>query len=130
MWTRAPRLVHSHRSRVASNSYIVKAMNDIRRNFTRFHFVVCSDDIPWCKQNLGRQKNVSFSKSRSSIMDFAILTLCNHTLSTVGTFSLWVGWMARGVTTYHTRCGNTSMTFCSHLTFADFIRPNWIPMSD
>ena len=31
--------------RIASKSYLVKAMNAFRRNFTRVHFVVCSDDI-------------------------------------------------------------------------------------
>ncbi|KAK2182390.1 hypothetical protein NP493_355g02010 [Ridgeia piscesae] len=116
--------------RVASKSYIVRAMNDFRHNFTRVHFIVCSDDLPWCKENLGQQKNVSFSDSKSPVTDFAILSLCNHTVSTVGTFSWWVGWMAGGVTTYYTRFGNTSTYMFKDVKFADYFLPNWIPMSD
>ena len=71
---------------VASVSYITRAMNDFRRNFTRVHFIVCSDDIKWCKQNLRHEKNVSFSESRSPIMDFA---LCRHLAVLVGG---QVGW--------------------------------------
>ena len=122
--------VRSQHYRVASKSYIVRAMNDFRRNFTRVHFIVCSDDLPWCKENLGQQKNVSFSDSKSPVTDFAILSLCNHTVSTVGTFSWWVGWMAGGVTTYYTRFGNTSTYIFKDVKFADHFLPNWIPMSD
>ena len=115
---------------VASVSYITRAMNDFRRNFTRVHFIVCSDDIKWCKQNLGQEKNISFSESRSPIMDFAILTLCNHTLSTVGSFSWWAGWLAGGVTTYYKNYANTNTTVYKNVKATDFFLPNWIPMSD
>ena len=118
------------RYRVASKSYIVKAMDAFRRNFTRVHFVVCSDDIRWCKKHLGQQKNVSFSENRSPTMDFTILSLCNHTLSTVGTFSWWVGWMAEGVITYYTRFADPSTSLFTSLKFDDFFLPKWIPMSD
>ena len=123
-------MITKPRYRVASKSYIVKAMNDFRRNFTRVHFVVCSDDIPWCKKNLGQQKNVSFSEKRSPNVDFAILSLCNHTVSTVGTFSWWVGWMAGGVTTYYTRFADPSTDLFTTLKFEDYFLPKWIPMSD
>ena len=122
--------VTSQLYRVAPLSYIVKAMADFRANFTRVHFVVCSDDMSWCKNNLGQQKNVSFSEGRTANVDFAILSSCNHTLSTVGTFSWWVGWLAGGTTTYYTNHANVSTYMYQHLTFADFFLPNWIPMSD
>ena len=123
-------MVNLPRYRVASKSYIVKAMDAFRRNFTRVQFVVCSDDIPWCKKNLGNQKNVSFSEKRSSNVDFAILSLCNHTLATVGTYSWWAGWMAGGVTTYYTRFADPSTTLFTTLKFEDYFLPKWIPMSD
>ena len=123
-------MVDLPRYRVASKSYIVKAMDAFRRNFTRVHFVVCSNGIPWCKKNLGKQKNVSFSESRSPYVDFAILSLCNHTLATVGTYSWWAGWMAGGVTTYYTRFADPSTHLFRNLKFEDFFLPKWIPMSD
>jgi len=116
--------------RVASRSYILRAMQNFRRNFTRVHFVICSDDIPWCKQNLGQQKNVSFSESKSANVDFAILSLCNHTLSTIGSFSWWVSWMAGGVTTYYTPFAEKWSREYLQVTVGDHFLPNWIPMSD
>ncbi|KAI0213563.1 Galactoside 2-alpha-L-fucosyltransferase 2, partial [Lamellibrachia satsuma] len=122
--------VRSQLYRVASKSYITRAMDDFRRNFTRVHFVVCSDDISWCKEHLGQQKNVSFSVGRSAIEDFVVLSLCNHTLSTVGTYSWWVGWLAGGATTYYVNHGNVSTHIYRHLKADDFFLPGWIPMSD
>jgi len=119
--------VRSKKYTVASVSYITKAMNDFRRNFTRVHFIVCSDDVKWCKENLRQEKNVSFSESRSPIMDFAILTLCSHTLSTVGSYSWWAGWLAGGVTTYYKNYANTVY---NNIKATDYFLPNWIPMSD
>ncbi|KAI0222672.1 Galactoside 2-alpha-L-fucosyltransferase 1, partial [Lamellibrachia satsuma] len=116
--------------RVAGKSYIVKAMNDFRRNYTRVHFVVCSDDIPWCKEHLGRQKNVSFSEGKTHIIDFAILSLCNHTLTTVGTFGWWAAWLAGGTTTYYANPAKKLTSVYKGLTNADHYLPKWIPMSD
>ena len=116
--------------RVADKSYIVKAMNDFRRNYTRVHFVVCSDDIPWCKEHLGQQKNVSFSEGKTHIIDFAILSLCNHTLATVGTFGWWAAWLAGGTTTYYANHAKKSTHVYKGLTSADHYLPKWILMSD
>ena len=116
--------------RVASKSYLVKAMDAFRRNFTRVHFVVCSDDISWCREKLGRQKNVSFSEGKSFGVDLAILSLCNHTVATVGTFGWWAGWLAGGVTTYYRNFAPESTTVYKELKMSDHFLPHWIPMSD
>ena len=118
------------RHRVASKSYLVKAMNAFRRNFTRVHFVVCSDDISWCREKLGRQKNVSFSEGKSYSVDLAILSLCNHTVASVGTFGWWAGWLAGGVTTYYRNFAHESSWIYKALKISDHFLPNWIPMGD
>ncbi|KAK2170852.1 hypothetical protein NP493_1130g00052 [Ridgeia piscesae] len=105
-------------------------MNAFRRNFSRVHFVVCSDDISWCRENLSRQKNLSFSEGKSYRVDLAILSLCNHTLTTVGTFGWWAGWLAGGVTTYYRNFAPKSAIAYKGLNIADHFWPNWIPMTD
>ena len=120
----------ANRYLVASKSYIVKAMNAFRRNFTRVHFVVCSDGISWCREKLGRQKNVSFSESKSYGVDIAIMSLCNHTLTTVGTFGWWAGWLAGGVTTYYPNFAPKSSSLYKGVKISDHFLPNWIPMGD
>ena len=122
--------VRSKKFTVASVSYITRAMNDFRRNFTRVHFIVCSDGVNWCKENLRQEKNVSFPESRSPIMDFAILTLCNHTLATVGSFSWWAGWLAGGVTTYYEYYAKPNTSNYNSIKANYYFPPNWIPMSD
>lgn len=123
-------LKKTHLYRVASLSYIVKAMNAFRRNYSRVHLVVCSDDISWCIRNLGQQMNVSFSTGKPVTIDFAILCQGNHTLSTVGTFSWWVGRLVGGTTTYYNKHAIESTYMYKYLNVADFFLPKWISMSD
>ena len=129
---RGDRLSHTNvkQYRVASKSYLVKAMNAFRRNFSRVHFVVCSDDISWCRENLSRQKNLSFSEGKSYGVDMAIMSLCNHTVATVGTFGWWAGWLAGGVTTYYRKYAHESTTLYKGLNISDHFLPNWVPMGD
>ena len=64
--------------------------------YKRVLFVVLSDDIPWCRQNV-RGKDVVYSNNSPSV-DLAIASLCDHAIITVGTFGLWVAWFADGIT--------------------------------
>ena len=84
---------------VATKTYLTTAMELYRKRFKNSHFVVCSDDIRWCKKNI-KGPNVTFSEFREAILDMAILSMCNHTIITVGTFGWWCGWLAGGIVVY------------------------------
>ena len=84
---------------VATKTYLLAAMELYRKRFKNSHFVVCSDDVRWCKKNI-KGPDVTFSTFREAIVDMAILSMCNHTIITVGTFGWWGGWLAGGTVVY------------------------------
>jgi galactoside 2-L-fucosyltransferase 1/2 len=61
-------------------------------------------------------------------IDLAILTMCDHTIITSGSFGWWAGWLAGGMVVYYKGFPkpNTSMGNC--LNHSDYYLPNWIPM--
>ena len=87
-----------HGYRTAPLSYFVRAMLYFARKYLNVHFVVVSDDILWAKSQLPQSyDSVSFSdQGFDSPIDLAILSLCNHTIGSVGTFSWWGAWLAGG----------------------------------
>jgi len=57
---------------------------------------VLSDDIEWCKVNVFGP-DVIYSERRTPGEDLALSSLCDHAITTYGTFSLWVAWFADGL---------------------------------
>ncbi|MCB1149467.1 MAG: alpha-1,2-fucosyltransferase [Chlamydiia bacterium] len=57
-------------------------------------FIVCSDDIPWCKQNLqGLAKNMRFIEGGEYLTDFWLISSCRHQIITSSTFSWWAAYL-------------------------------------
>ena len=76
---------------VASRKYMEKSLRYFRKRYKDAHFIVVSDDIEWCRENvLG--PDVTFSPFKEDFIDMAILSLCDHVIKTVGTFGWWGGW--------------------------------------
>ena len=84
---------------IADKGYIENAMNWYRTRYGRVIFVVVSDDIPWCRENI-READVVFSHYTEAIIDIAILSLCNHSIITGGSFGWWGAWLAGGDVVY------------------------------
>ncbi|KAJ7313965.1 hypothetical protein JRQ81_005806 [Phrynocephalus forsythii] len=89
---------------VADRSYLEKAMNYFRTKYTNPIFVVTSNGMKWCKENINASRgDVYFAgdgKESSPGRDFALLAHCNHTIMTIGTFGIWVGYLVGGETIY------------------------------
>ena len=114
---------------VANANYINKAMTFYRRRYVRTHFVVCGDDVQWCRKNI-RSSDVTFSEFKDPVLDMAILSMCDHAIITVGTFSLWAGFLSGGTVVYL----NDYPRHGSHLErFAPkeiYYPPEWIGISN
>lgn len=72
---------------------------------TKLIFIVTSDDIPWCEANFmdimtTNSDVIVYSRGNADYLDMAILSLCNHTIISSGSFSWWAGWLSRGNVTY------------------------------
>lgn len=84
---------------VADKNYTVKAMNFYRQRYKNAHFVVCSDDMKWCKENI-QGPDVTFSNFTQPIVDLGIMSLCHHMIITGGTFGWWGAWLSGGTVVY------------------------------
>ena len=77
-----------------------QAMLHYVKKYPNVHFLVISDDLPWCRDHLLPSPLAPVVTvppvARSAPTDLAVLSLCNHTIGSVGTFSWWAGWLAGG----------------------------------
>ncbi|XP_074056091.1 galactoside alpha-(1,2)-fucosyltransferase 2-like [Macrotis lagotis] len=89
---------------VADKGYLEQAMNQFRARYNDALFVVTSNDMAWCWDNIDNTKgDVIFAgdgKEGSPEKDFALLTQCNHTIMTIGTFGIWAAYLVGGETIY------------------------------
>ena len=93
-----------------------------REEYDHCLFVVASDDIKWAKKNIDRSNNdVYFSDTNptfeylkesdtvhdhdmsKALYDLVLLTQCNHTIVSRGTYSMWVALLTPGE--YYTEYG-------------------------
>jgi hypothetical protein len=63
-------------------------------------FVVCSDDIPWCKEKfsqlkkeLGVNMEFSYSENNTPLNDIALLSCCTDNIISNSTFGWWGAWL-------------------------------------
>nr|XP_045582857.1 galactoside alpha-(1,2)-fucosyltransferase 2-like isoform X2 [Procambarus clarkii] len=81
--------------------YFDRAMQYYRNKFPgKAVFIVASDDMVFIKSKLEKYKDVIFSPGTSHIMDLAILTSCNHSIVTMGSFGFWSAYLTGGEVVY------------------------------
>jgi hypothetical protein len=60
-------------------------------------FVVCSDDIKWCRVQLKTLEvlgaNFSYSTEKEPIADLALMSCCEHNIIANSSFSWWAAWL-------------------------------------
>ena len=96
------------------DEYYNDGMDYFRDNYDNCVFIVASDDIEWCKKHIDTSKeDVVFSESNPTFYrdkdgnlsdeddskaayDLVLLSSCNHTVVSRGTFSFWVAMLAGG----------------------------------
>ena len=90
--------------------YFIEAMDMFRDKFPRTVFVYVSDDISWGREKLQkrvRDKDLYIAGSLqdeemasnpwlAAGIDLALLSACNHTITSYGTYSFWAGFLAGG----------------------------------
>ena len=119
----------------ASVSYIQNAMRYYTTKYSNIHFIVCSDDLGWCKRQelftSAQGYTVSFCpRWHSESHDLALLSSLNHSVITVGTFGWWAAWLAGGDVVYYPTPYNNNAHMFKNFNAEDFFPPHWIPISD
>ncbi|XP_058901364.1 galactoside alpha-(1,2)-fucosyltransferase 2 isoform X1 [Kogia breviceps] len=89
---------------VADRRYLQQALDWFRARYPSPVFVVTSNGMAWCRENIEASRgDVVFAGNGiegSPAKDFALLTQCNHTIMTIGTFGIWAAYLAGGETVY------------------------------
>ncbi len=116
---------------VADVQYLEKAIAFFRRLFPDkcIVFIVCSDDVLWAKRNFpAGPYSVVFSEGNSGAVDLAILSHCNHTISSTGSFSWWAGWLAGGYVTYFKEFPRKDSLLSREFSVdkSDYFLPRWV----
>ncbi|XP_078507116.1 galactoside alpha-(1,2)-fucosyltransferase 2-like [Lissotriton helveticus] len=115
---------------LADKAYLKKAMDYFRNRYTRPLFVVTSNDMDWCRQNIDNTLGeVHFAGNGVEVSpgrDFALLTHCNHTIMTIGTFGFWVGYLVGGETVYLNNFTLPESDFLQVFRYEAAYLPQWI----
>ncbi|XP_069056806.1 galactoside alpha-(1,2)-fucosyltransferase 2-like [Pleurodeles waltl] len=115
---------------VADKGYLEKAMAYFRETFQEPVFVVASNGMQWCKDNIDASKgDVFFSGDgieSSPGNDFALLAHCNHTIMTIGTFGYWAGYLVGGMTIYLTDFTLPDSPFLKVFHYDAAFLPHWM----
>ncbi|GAB1602486.1 galactoside 2-alpha-L-fucosyltransferase 3-like [Argonauta hians] len=114
--------------KIAPASYFKKAMDYYRKHFQNIIFIVCSDNIGWSATNLGHES--TYYVHDKSYIDLAVLSLCNHSIMSVGSYSWWAAWLANGQTVYYPypfqKNSALQNKFSEHKH--DYFPFHWLPM--
>jgi len=56
-------------------------------------FIVFSDDIKWCKENINFDGHIEFSEGRNELQDLSIMASCGNHIIANSTFSWWAAYL-------------------------------------
>lgn len=75
------------------HSYYEEALGDFISEVEKYHFVIFSNDITWCKENLIEGDMVTFIEPNSDYVDMILMSLCDHNIIANSSFSWWAAFM-------------------------------------
>ena len=114
---------------VADKHYISEAMKFYRNRCDLVRFIVCSDDVEWSRSNI-EGSDVVFSPFQEAIIDMAIMSLCDHTIITSGTFSWWSGWLSGGQVVYLRDYPRPGSELAKEFIQDIYYPPAWVGLSN
>jgi hypothetical protein len=80
-------LLHHHFCKL-DNRYYEEALQNFIQDIEKYHFLVFSNDIEWCKENLIEGEMVTFMPQREDYVDLILMSLCHHNIVANSTFSM------------------------------------------
>ena len=69
-------------------TYYINCINKIEKKDTNFYYIICSDDIEWCKRVFFKISDRCFFSENSDVIDLYLMSLCNENVISNSSFSL------------------------------------------
>lgn len=113
----------------ANVSYVNNAMSWFKKKYPSAFFIFASDDIAWCKANFNKPNTAFITQRNSAEVDMAILSRCNHSIITTGTYGWWSAWLSGGQTIYYKDFPRKGSGLDRLFDAKTYFPPNWIAMS-
>ncbi|XP_052824088.1 galactoside alpha-(1,2)-fucosyltransferase 2 [Octopus bimaculoides] len=118
---------HPYGYNVASKEYFESAKQWFQSHYTNVIFVVCSNSLQWCKDNIS-DNSTYFISGNSAAEDMAVLSSCEHLISSVGSYSWWAGFLCKGNVTYYFPPAkeHSLLRNAYSADYMDYFQPKWI----
>lgn len=113
---------------VATPEYLSKAVQYYKNKYKNTIFIVSCQDMIWGKQHFPKNTTRRFIQHHKREVIIALLSSCDHTITTVGTFGWWVGWLTGGDVTYFKWPAREGSELRKHYSkdYSDYYYPKWI----
>lgn len=112
---------------VCDENYFEEAIKIIKKRVKNPYFIVFSDDIFWCKENLKFPKNTFFEKGDDPIWEkLRLMYSCKHFIISNSTFSWWAQYLSQNnnkIVVAPSKWGNISYKKNDKI---DIFENNWI----
>ena len=82
---------HDHFCKL-NTDYYSEALQYYISNIERYHFVIFSNDIEWCKENLIEGEMVTFIEPGLDYVDLILMSLCDHQIIANSSYSWWAAY--------------------------------------
>ena len=116
---------HPNHHPVQSLEYYLRAAELV--SFTTDFYMVFSDDIPWCKENLGSKlSNVIYIEDEKDYIELYLMGYCFNNIISNSSFSWWGAWLS--MTNGHGTVIGPTKWFGPAIQFktGDILPENWI----
>ncbi|CAG0887765.1 unnamed protein product [Darwinula stevensoni] len=89
-----------HEAGTVSAGYYKRAMEHFGLIFSKVVFVLASDDLKWSRENVenvDENMPIVFVEGKDRDFDFTVLSHCNHSIVSVGTFGFFAAYFSGGL---------------------------------
>lgn len=119
---------------MASTKFYAKSMEVVIKisggNPKNVVFAIASDSVKLATtmiSSLNTNYNIVWIQG-SVYEDFAVLSKCDHSIMSGGTFGFWASWFAKGLTFYNTNFAKPGSELGKIFISKNFYLPSWIPV--
>ena len=119
---------HSFGYNVATPEYLSKSVQYFQPKYKNIIFVIATLDKKWTQTHMPNNTIVEYLSHPKREFLVATLALCDHTITTVGSFGWWIGWLTGGEVTYFKWPAKEGSSLRKQFSkdYSDYFYPGWI----